>query len=183
MLLFRAYEGFTGMNDRNTGSSKPSSISFPSVSPCDTVTFSNVTDHVSRRLESAKTSKLPVSMRATAIIQAKEAARRASYSPETIRSWCKKHGIGRRPAGTCDRQISALAIELLLDADFEMSEKFSRVSGESHTPDTVAEELGGHLGSPPRRMGCNTRDLRHDSFNASEVLPLFGPPGWRTFRA
>lgn len=70
-----------------------------------------------------KANPRPVPMRAGEIISVKEAARRARFTPETIRGWCLKFGIGRRPGGAADWQISAPALEMVLYGDFEALEK------------------------------------------------------------
>ncbi|QRI61827.1 hypothetical protein JQ506_13005 [Shinella sp. PSBB067] len=63
------------------------------------------------------TDPAPFYMKRTEIISAKEAARRAGREVRVIRKWCGEFGIGRKPAGYGDWQISAPALEMLLAND------------------------------------------------------------------
>lgn len=89
----------------------------------------------------------PVPMKAAEIISVKEAARRACLTPETIRGWCKKFEIGRRPGGTGDWQVSAPALEMLLNGDFEALESFRQ--GNRNDPNVEAYFLNVGLVPQP----------------------------------
>jgi hypothetical protein len=50
-------------------------------------------------------------------IDVAEASKRAARAQRTLREWCAVHGIGRRIAGRW--AVSAVALDMLLDGDFE----------------------------------------------------------------
>lgn len=64
----------------------------------------------------------PILMRRDEIIPLKRAVEHAGKSPDTIRRWCKQHGIARQSGPAAPLEISILALEMVLHSDFEALE-------------------------------------------------------------
>lgn len=61
----------------------------------------------------------PVLMRPEDIIHIRAASARARRSEKTIRRWVQLHGIGRHSSRTAPLEISAPALDMVLQGDFE----------------------------------------------------------------
>lgn len=84
-------------------------------------------------------------MRPDEIIRINEAAHRAAVCPRTIRRWNRQHGIGRQSAPGAPLQISAVALEMVMDGDHATLELLR--SGDRSHPDV--RRYIDRIGVPP----------------------------------
>lgn len=89
-------------------------------------------------------SPRPVLMRPDDICDIKFAAHYSRRDSKTIRRWCKKHGIGRQSGPRAPIEISRVALEMVLQGDWEALELL-RYGKRTH-PDVIL--YFDHIGVP-----------------------------------
>jgi hypothetical protein len=65
---------------------------------------------------------LPVLMRPAEVLSLHRAAVHAKKSEVQIRRWCKRYGISRQQTQTSPHEISLVALEMVLHADWDALE-------------------------------------------------------------
>jgi hypothetical protein len=85
-----------------------------------------------------------VLMRPEDVINVDKAAHHARKSTDTIRRWCRKHGLARQSCHSAPLEISAPALEMVLHSDLDALELLR--AGRRDHPD-VRRYLD-HLGLP-----------------------------------
>lgn len=68
------------------------------------------------------TFQRPVLMRRDEICDIKFAAHYCNRDPKTIRNWCREYGIGRQAGPSAPIEISRVALEMVLQGDWDALE-------------------------------------------------------------
>lgn len=94
---------------------------------------------------------------ATEAITTKEAAAEARRCEATIRTWCERHGLGRRVPASGPLRVSKVALRMHLDGD----------------ADALRAYLAGHRGEPVARY-FREADIPISREAGAEIAPADG---------
>lgn len=86
----------------------------------------------------------PILMHRDEVIPLKRAMKHSGKSEPTIRRWCRAYGIARQASRNAPLEISILALEMVLHADFEALEVLR--AGDRASP--LVRRYVEHLGLP-----------------------------------
>ncbi len=86
----------------------------------------------------------PILMKPDEVLHLERAAYHAGKSTDTIRRWCRRHGIARQSCPNAPLEISAVGLEMVLHGDFDALE-ILRAGGRS---DPAVRKYIDHLVLP-----------------------------------